>query len=400
MNKEVIELKQERSDTIAQMNDILVICKEEKRARTEEEDTSFDNADDKVRNLDEQIQEAERMETLNRSIKPVKEVKNMEENKNKETFDLARAIGGLMNNNLGEFDSAMQAEGIREFGASVKSNAIVIPDKHFRTNVLVSNHASDINTTVTGGLDVIAQPALYQKLGCTVWNGLKGNVVLNFSDGHDAAFAVESANIAESSPVRATDTMTAKRVGGQKIFSQEMIASSEVMASEFVDMIASIDRAISAQVIEQAAAASPFAANESGDTSEVLTYALATGIMAGMEDSNFPNPSYVMSKPLYHKSETLTTDSGSGRWIVERGNLNGYNVIGTTYLPLHDTDQYDVVFGDWSRAYIGFFGGGVELLVDPYSGATAGTVKIVFSRLADTSVNPAAFASYRNIKLA
>ena len=396
MNKEVIELKQERKATIASMNEVLEVCKAETRSRTEEEDTAFTANDDKIRSLDSKIVEAERMEELNRTIVPIKEVKDIMEEKKTETFNLARAIKGFKNRNLSAFDAEMQEEGLRQFGG--ESNGLVIPDKYFRANVTTTTHADDINTTVAG-LDVIATPSLYNQLGVTVWNGLKGNVVLNFSDGHDAAFVAEEGNTAESNPTRTVDTLSARRVSGQKIFSQEMLASSEVMATEFADMVSSIDRAISEEVLAQAVAANVLAGRATSDTAANITYSDMVTMLGGLETETFKNPSYAFSKPLYHDAEAIEKVAGSGRFIIENSIINGTGVKGTNHLPLHDATKYDVVYGDWSRAYVGFFGGGVELLVDPFSGATAGTVKIVFSRLADVAVNHAAFASLRNARL-
>jgi hypothetical protein len=56
-----------------------------------------------------------------------------------------------------------------------------------------------------------------------------------------------------------------------------------------------------------------------------------------------------------------------------------------------------MIFADWSKFLVGSWGG-MELTVDPYSGATAGLTNVVLNAYLDTAVlNPAAFAVCKDI---
>ena len=393
MNKEIIDLKSERAEAIEKMNGFVDVCKEEKRVKTEEEQDSFDALNDRVLAIDEEVQELERMEILNKSIKPNKVVK--EEEKVAKRYSITKAIEGFSNNKLDGVEKELHDEAARTFGSS---NGLLIPDflLQKRADYTYAGQTTDYDSIVTD-LDILASPSLYSQLGATVWSGLKAKTTLNFSDGHDAAFVTEGTTLTESTPTRATAVLDPRRVGGKKGFSNELLSVSKVMSSEISDMIMSIDRAISTEVLSQAVLANIEASHEAADAGAALTWASLMAIGSGLESDNFRNPHYVMSKSIFANAKTIAKDSGSGQFLVDQNAVDGIASFGTTQLPIHDTTKYDVVYGDFSRAYVGFFGDALELLIDPYTDGATGVTNIIFNRLADVVVNPAAFESYRNV---
>ena len=79
-------------------------------------------------------------------------------------------------------------------------------------------------------------------------------------------------------------------------------------------------------------------------------------------------------------------DSGSGNFVYENGTILGRRVIesthataGTAYVGLFD----NCLIGMW---------GGMDLVIDPYSLADTGSIRIVASQLSDVAVrHPLAF---------
>ena len=400
MNKEIIELKEQRTEAIEGLNAIVGACKEEKRSKSEEEVTQFAELEARIEEIDAQIEEAEKLERLNESI--VKKQPMKEEKKVAQRYNIAKAIkeqgrGG----NLTGLEKEMHDEAKRTFG---HSEGLLVPDflwqKEARADYSYSGQAATDVATDIAGLDVLATQPLYERLGCTVYRGLSNKTILNFSDGHVAAAPGEGVTVAESTPTRASATLDPVRYGGKKGFTNELLSTSSVMNVEFADMVEALDRAISTSVISAANLANINSAREAADTAAALTWADAIAIQADLESDNFRSEGYVMSKPLYHNAQGIAKDSGSGRFVVEMGMIEGVPAFGTTQLPIHDTNKYDFIYGDWARAYIGLFGNATELLVDPYTDSAIGVTNIVFSRLADTAVNPSAFQSYRNVSLA
>jgi HK97 family phage major capsid protein len=75
--------------------------------------------------------------------------------------------------------------------------------------------------------------------------------------------------------------------------------------------------------------------------------------------------------------------------------LNGYKCAVSTHLPSNGTKGTanavcsTVLFGDFSQAIVGFFGNGVDLVVDPLSLAVNGMVRIVANLYVDVAVRRA-----------
>ena len=74
--------------------------------------------------------------------------------------------------------------------------------------------------------------------------------------------------------------------------------------------------------------------------------------------------------------------------------LNGYRCAVSTQLPGNGTkgsgtNLSTVIFGDWSQLLIGQFGAGVELVVDPYTLASTGQVRITANLFCDIAVRHA-----------
>jgi HK97 family phage major capsid protein len=83
--------------------------------------------------------------------------------------------------------------------------------------------------------------------------------------------------------------------------------------------------------------------------------------------------------------------------------LNGYQVATSTLVPSNlskgsSSTLSAMIFGDFSKMAIASFGGGMELTVDPYSGATAGLTNVVLNAYMDVNLlQPTAFAVCKDI---
>lgn len=110
---------------------------------------------------------------------------------------------------------------------------------------------------------------------------------------------------------------------------------------------------------------------------------VAMETQADTQNALFGNLSYILHPSLVGKAKTKVKDaSGAGGFLFTGngdGQLNGYNALRTNNLPkgLRDTkDEFGIVFGNWSDYFLGQWGG-IELLVDPYTQALKGTVRLI-----------------------
>lgn len=95
------------------------------------------------------------------------------------------------------------------------------------------------------------------------------------------------------------------------------------------------------------------------------------------------NPAYVLSASARATLKGIQKAEGTAQFICDGDNkINGYdaNVSGCTA----DNTLY---FGDWSHLVLGVFGGGLDIIIDPYTFSSQGAVKIVASMRADATVD-------------
>lgn len=95
------------------------------------------------------------------------------------------------------------------------------------------------------------------------------------------------------------------------------------------------------------------------------------------------NPAYVLSASARATLKGIEKAEGTAQFVCDAENkINGYdaNVSGCT----EDNTLY---FGDWSHLVLGVFGGGLDIIIDPYTYSSQGAVKIVASMRADATVD-------------
>lgn len=403
--KKILELKAERSNLIGEMANILSVVETEKRAKTENEDTLWRTKNERVTVIDGEIKTLERQEELNRSI--AENTVTAEEKELAQRYNLSKAIKEARTGNLTGLEAEMHQEAQRE----LNNASGVVGNLYIPSVMLRSTHTKTVGTTqghiptAVGNLDVNAPKPLYDELGVTVYSGLTaGKLELPFSKGHTAGRVAEESPASQSVPVATKGVLSASRFQGWQNYTQEYLSESAVLPSMLSDMVASIDRAVGKDLIGKAVAANVLAGFLTSSTGVTTSYAGVLALISALESEDFSREGLVISKELFYALAAMDKSAGSGQFVIDlkgqhRGMMAGISSFGTSFLPVHTTNKYDMVYGDWSRSYIGFWGG-VQLLVDPYTASNNGQVKITFSRMADTAVNPYAFASKRNTLLA
>lgn len=91
--------------------------------------------------------------------------------------------------------------------------------------------------------------------------------------------------------------------------------------------------------------------------------------------------------------QTLSSTVAGASWIwAADGSMNGYQALVTNQMPSNYTAGtstticHGMVLGAWSEAIIGEFGGGVEIIVDPYTVASQNMIQYHAIVMADVAV--------------
>ena len=96
------------------------------------------------------------------------------------------------------------------------------------------------------------------------------------------------------------------------------------------------------------------------------------------------NLAYIMGAAMYGALKTTEKASNTAQFVVEPGGtINGYRAIVS-----NQAASGDAYFGNFSDLLVGMFGG-LDIVVDPYTASTSGTVRVVALQSCDVAVRNA-----------
>lgn len=239
-------------------------------------------------------------------------------------------------------------------------------------------------------------------------SGLQGNVAIPKQTGAATAYWVaESGAPDESQQTIGQVTMTPKTVGAYTDFSRRLILQSSIDVENMVrrDLAAVIALAIDTAALYGTAASNQPRGlkNQSGINTKDFaatnpTFAELVGMETEVQTDNadIGTMRYLMNPAQVGAAKTTPKfGSGTEATIWEPGNtINGYAVERSNQIVAGD-----VFFGNWSDLLIGFWSG-LDLTVDPYAGATSGTVRVIALQDCDIAVRNAVSFCYGDADIA
>jgi HK97 family phage major capsid protein len=118
----------------------------------------------------------------------------------------------------------------------------------------------------------------------------------------------------------------------------------------------------------------------------VPTYAQVVEMETKVAEDNAlsGNLAYIMNAAMVGALKTTEKATGTAQFVVEPGGtVNGYRAILS-----NQAAAGDAYFGNFNDLLIGFWSG-LDILVDPYAGATSGNVRIIAMQTCDVAVRHA-----------
>lgn len=320
-------------------------------------------------------------------------------------FNLMRAINALANptdraaQRAAAFEFECSEAAQRAFGQSAQG--ILVP-----AEVLRNWNKRDLNTSDDAGLvgqnfrpdafvDVLRNASSVMQAGATMLTGLQGNVKIpKKSSASSGGWFAEGSAASESEMGITSITMAPKTVGAftdvtRNLMMQGSPDVESLIRNDLAQALAlAIDlgalagtgsngqptgiRATSGINTKDFAATNPTFAEIVGMETEVAT-----------DNALLGNLAYIMNAAMAGALKTTTKDSGSGQFVLQDGQINGYRAIVS-----NQAAAGDAYFGNFSDLLIGMWGG-LDILVDPYTASTTGTVRIVAMQSVDVAVRHA-----------
>ncbi len=302
-------------------------------------------------------------------------------------YSLLRAINLRMNNKPLDGIEAEVNEALIKYTGKAPQG-FFFPNELTQYDLDTAAGDGAINESVLTGsfVELLRSKTLVDKLGATTLTGLVGNVYIPKQSAATAAYWVaESNSPTESNPTITQIPLSPKTVGAYTDISRKMILQTSLSCEAFVrnDLATTL-----ALAIDRAAFEGTGTNNQPAGVIKHLTPVISTSnyyremveMESTIEAANALDGrlAYVMRPATKAALKTSETFTGSGVGVWDGQEVNGYPAYTSTNISLVATDYGDrepVVFGDWSSLVIGYWGA-LDVLVDPYTASTSGTVRV------------------------
>ena len=330
-------------------------------------------------------------------------------------FSLLRAIRAHANPTDRSAQKAaafeLEAAAAASDAMGVEAQGIMIP-----ADVLRSWKVRDMNTTDDAGIiaddfrggdfiDVLRNASSVMQAGATMLTGLSGNVKIPKKTAASSAgwISSEGGASAESEPTVGQVTMAPKVLGAHTDITRLMMQQSSLDVEALVrnDLTASIALAIDLGALAgSGSSGQPTGVQNTSGINTPTNFAGANPTFAEVvametavaEDNALQgNLAYILPASMYGALKTTAKDAGSGQFVVAPdGSMNGYNAIVSNQVTAGD-----LYFGNFADLLIGMYGG-LDIVVDPYTASSSGTVRIVALQTVDVAVRHAVSFAFNN----
>jgi HK97 family phage major capsid protein/HK97 family phage prohead protease len=329
-------------------------------------------------------------------------------------FSMFRAIKAMAdpgNRSLREaaaFEFEVSAAAGKRYG--VTPQGIMVPD-----DVLANWGKRDLNTSDDNELvatnllagsfiDVLRNQMSVMQAGARMLPGLVGNVAIpkKATASTAAWISSEGGTATESEPTFSTVSLAPKQLAAFTDMTRQMLQQSTPAIEGIVrdDLAMAVAIALDKAGLEGSGSSgqptgilNTVGVNKpTAFAAAVPTYAEMVALETAVAEDNalFGNLAYITDAATYGGLKTKSKDSGSGMFVLENGEANGYRVIRS-----QQATAGNVYFGNFSDLLIGMWGG-LDILVNPYALTTTGGLRIEVFQTVDVAVRHAVSFAYNN----
>lgn len=398
-----VELRQERAGLIQEANVMLEACKTEARDFTEDEQSSYDEKMNLIDKLKKDIETVERQESLNAEIATKTPKVEIMENKDKSSevrgYSLFKALSGFMNNTLDGVEKELHDEAVAEARAAGRTiNGLGIPSRLLEQRAEVTQTASGIAPTVVMGYqEALREASVFNQVGANILTGLSADTRLPITGKQAVAWEGEVDAAADGGAVFGKLDLSPVRLSSYVDISKQLLLQNGMGAQQAI--VADLGRAAGAKIDAAMFAASgtdgggAIAAASGVGTFTEAAYSANASIMSdfveaesalavneGLQGSLAYVANPVLMKDLKQSAQVAAVSSG-----VQGNLVNGYPTYYTNGCTKSAGVSGDFLFGDFSKLYIGMFGG-LDITVDPYSKAINGEVRLIVNQYIDWGI--------------
>ncbi len=299
-----------------------------------------------------------------------------------------------------EFEIEVGLEAAKQYERS--SNGIVVPNEVLRRDLTVGVAADGgnlVDDVLLAGsfIEILRNKLALANAGMTTLTGINGNISIPRQNSAATAYWVgENSSPTESQQAVDQVNLSPKTCGAFVDYSRRLLLQSSIDVESMVrnDIAAQIALELDRVGINGSGSSNQPQGiiNTSGIGSQSLTGFGTFAEYIGMEtdvavaNADAGNLRYIINASARGALKSTEKASNTAQFVYENDEINGYPVTVSNQLG-----NNDALFGDFSMLIMAMWSG-LDLTVDPYAGATAGTVRIIALQDVDFAVKqPGAF---------
>ena len=369
------------------------------------DEAAYDAAVEKAVELTNELDQANKIEAAQQRLAD-KQLADLEKNA-KRGFSLVKFLREASEGKLSGLEAEVAEMGAKEYERlGLAKKGFVIP-----TAALRASAGQNYTTNADGGYAKVEQLPTYvealkerlvvAKLGARVIGDLVGTVPFVSAGAVTSSWLAEGATATVSKSTFSKVTMTPHRNATVAAFSKDLLRQTSLDVEKIMmDLIMDSHAAL----IQNACINGSGSSNQPTGILTAITDA-ASGLVAMGDNGG----AISWAKVVELESVINSKNAGRGklRFILDTdGKVNGFPIEYTNQVPSNLTKGNAsgvcsaMIFGNWEDLYIGQWGG-LDVVVDPYTLAANGDVRIILNAWNDVKVvEPKSFAAIKDIKTA
>lgn len=389
-DNEVVE-EEETKEVVKDETEEAVV-EEKDTEETEEviDETTKETDDETVTDNDETKED--KIETETEKTKEEKETRNNEtknHTKMNKEFRLIKAINDIANNR--SVDETAQAvvkagaEEMRKAGVSY-GGQIQLPTSELRSAITVTAEGEDVVATeIYDILEPLRAKNVLVAAGAKFITGLVGDVQVPSMSAGNVTWEGETASAKDGGQTFTAVKLSPKRLTAYVDISKQFLVQDSKSAEALIrqDIINAINSKLEATILGSAVGTTtqPAGIFNGKSKATIASFKDVCDLEAKIEDANVIGEcKYVMSNKAKAALRNMAKSAKSTELVMEGGAIDGTAVLNTS-----NVEEQNVVYGDFSNLAIGQWGS-IDLLVDPYTKAADGQVRLVVNAFFDAKV--------------
>ena len=316
-------------------------------------------------------------------------------NKMKKQFSLLKAINDIANNR--SLDAVSQAvinagaDEMRSAGQSF-SGQIQLPVESRAAVTVTNEHDDVIEVQFADLLTPLRAKNVLVAAGAKYMSGLIGDVQVPIMGAGNVTWEGEVASAQEAGDTITSKKLQPKRLTAYVDISKQFLTQDSIGAEQAIraDIVAAINSKLESTILgsAQGSTTTPAGIFYGQTPKKITTFKDICDLEASIEDANVIGEcKYVMSNKAKAALRNMPKSSKSTQLVMENGEVDGTPVLNTS-----NVEAQNIAYGDWNNLAIGQWGS-IDLVVDPYTLAKDGQVRIVINAFFDAiTLRPEAFA--------